>query len=442
MAERAASVVAKPVHAASSPTSLLQRKCACGTHAMGGGECAECGKKRPAGVQAKPRISEPGDIYEQEADRVADEVLTASTRSKVATASPLIQRSAGRSTGGVMETLPVSVGHTLANSGVALEAALRQDMEQRFGYDFSAVRVHTDTRAEASAWAMNARAYTLGNHIVFGERSFNPASREGRHLLAHELTHVVQQTASRSGGGPVRAVAAPTMPMRAPSALPMGVFQYDRSSFSDRFDAEVDTRNHRVALIMRLAINDAVDGSAQEVKQDRIRKFFASAKEAIEKAWRDTSFVLKSNCAADTYAIHVELSLDYANPHHTITLWSNLGERSNATNWQMGDTEAKVSNSPVLKDEKKPPVKSNIQDATFSQVPVVHEFGHLIGLQHALCSRDDDRCYGVTFEQKNDLMGRGSAITPRDLQPFIDIMKRYGQDNLPKECNVWTVVAA
>jgi len=410
---------------------------------MGGGECTECGKQRAAGIQAKPRVSEPGDSYEQEADRVADAVMAASAHVPVAAAPPLIQRATGPSNGSALETLPPSVGHTLASAGSPLDATLRSDMEQRFGYDFSAVRVHTDAHAEASAWAMNARAYTLGNHIVFGEPGFRPASSEGRHLLAHELTHVVQQTAP-SGKGAIH-TAAPAVPMRAPakaSALPQGMYHYDRSNFSDRFDAEVDTRNHRVALIMGIAINDAVDGSAPEVKQQRIQTFFASAKEVIEKSWRDTSFVLKSNCAADVYAIHVDLSLDYNNLHHTITLWSNQGERSKADNWQMGDTEAKVRDSAVLKDEKKPPSKANMQNARFSQVPVVHEFGHLIGLQHPLCARDDDRCYGVTYQQKNDLMGYGSAITPRDMEPFIDIMKRYGQDNLPRECNVWTAVAA
>ena len=67
----------------------------------------------------------------------------------------------------------------------------------------------------------------------------------------------------------------------------------------------------------------------------------------------------------------------------------------------------------------------------------MHEFGHLMGLEHPLCNGSDDRCYGMTFEQKNDLMGYGSEITPRDYQPLIRVMERYGQDHLPGTCNVW-----
>jgi hypothetical protein len=67
-------------------------------------------------------------------------------------------------------------------------------MEQRFGQDFSAVRVHSGAVAEQSALEANAYAYTAGHHIVFGAKRFAPGTHEGRRLLAHELTHVVQQS--------------------------------------------------------------------------------------------------------------------------------------------------------------------------------------------------------------------------------------------------------
>jgi hypothetical protein len=71
-------------------------------------------------------------------------------------------------------------------------------MEQRFSHDFSRVRVHSDTAAQQSAQDVKANAYTVGHNIVFGADRFAPATHEGRRLLAHELTHVVQQ--SGSGG--------------------------------------------------------------------------------------------------------------------------------------------------------------------------------------------------------------------------------------------------
>ena len=70
---------------------------------------------------------------------------------------------------------------------------MRADMEARLGFDFSNVRVHTDDRAADSASAVRARAYTVGDHVVFSHGAYAPGTQEGRHLLAHELVHVMQQ---------------------------------------------------------------------------------------------------------------------------------------------------------------------------------------------------------------------------------------------------------
>lgn len=88
---------------------------------------------------------------------------------------------------------PPSVDRTLASSGQPLSPTLRQDMEQRFGHDFSRVRVHSGAYASQSAAEINANAYTVGHDIVFGAGRFRPGTQEGKRLLAHELTHVVQQ---------------------------------------------------------------------------------------------------------------------------------------------------------------------------------------------------------------------------------------------------------
>ncbi len=81
----------------------------------------------------------------------------------------------------------------LRGGGVPLGNELRGFFEPRFGHDFSDVRVHADDRAAGVAGAVNARAFTLGNDIVFGPGQFSPATSDGRRLVAHELTHVVQQ---------------------------------------------------------------------------------------------------------------------------------------------------------------------------------------------------------------------------------------------------------
>jgi hypothetical protein len=163
-------------------------------------------------IQAKLAINQPGDAFEQEADRVADQVLAAPAHAGVMRAPARIRRLAGQSAE-PMDAAPASVDQALAIPGRPLEPALRQDMEKRFGYDFSRVRIHSGAAAEQSARDVDAHAYTLGQDIVFGAGGFAPGTQEGRRLIAHELTHVVQQ-------GPLGQVA----PQANPS-MPSGVIR-------------------------------------------------------------------------------------------------------------------------------------------------------------------------------------------------------------------------
>jgi hypothetical protein len=155
-----------------------------------------------------PAVS-PRDIYEREADRVADQVMAAPTRANISSAPLQIQRFSEPSPGQV-DAAPASVGQALASPGRPLESVLRQDMEQRFGYHFSDVRVHTGAAAEQSARDVHARAYTMGHHIVFGAGRFAPGTTEGRRLIAHELTHVAQMSAF---GSPPSLTAALGLPI-------------------------------------------------------------------------------------------------------------------------------------------------------------------------------------------------------------------------------------
>jgi hypothetical protein len=143
-------------------------------------------------MQAKLKINEPGDSYEQEADRIAGQVLATPADNGVS-GTARIQRVAGQSASETL-TAPASVEQAVAGSGQPLDDTLRREMEQRFGYDFSRVCVHIGAAAEQSARDVNARAYTLGENLVFGAGEYKPGTRQGRRLLAHELTHVVQQS--------------------------------------------------------------------------------------------------------------------------------------------------------------------------------------------------------------------------------------------------------
>jgi hypothetical protein len=104
-------------------------------------------------------------------------------------------------TPGAPSAVPRSVREVLRSAGEPLDAATRAYMEPRFGHDFSEVRVHADARAAEAASSIDARAFTSGRSIVFGDGEYAAQTQPGRQLLAHELTHVVQQGAGnwRSG---------------------------------------------------------------------------------------------------------------------------------------------------------------------------------------------------------------------------------------------------
>ena len=197
MTRQLATQTQRPTPAALSRGGILQRQCeSCGQHTIAGGACAECGRKK-SGLQRKLIIGASNDPLEQEADLVADQVMAASAHPAVSGAPPRIQRFTGQVTE-EMDTAPASVDRVLASSGHPLEPALQQDMGQRFRHDFSRVRVHSGGAAEQSAREVNANAYTAGHNIVFGAGQFAPGTHKGRRLIAHELTHVVQQSGADS----------------------------------------------------------------------------------------------------------------------------------------------------------------------------------------------------------------------------------------------------
>ncbi len=148
-------------------------------------------KAAPRNARAKMVLSTPGDEYERQADQIADRVVGMQARS-------------GRAGGTAASPAPLLVDDALAAPGQPLDSGTRDFMEPRFGHDFSHVRVHSGTTAARSAQEVDARAYTVGHHIVLGAGQPATGTSEGRRLLAHELTHVVQQTgvggAKRSPG--------------------------------------------------------------------------------------------------------------------------------------------------------------------------------------------------------------------------------------------------
>jgi hypothetical protein len=166
--------------------------------------------------QAKLHVAPANDIYEKEADSVAEKVMrmpekgnqetilpsptpvTSVVQSKCANCEEKeVQRSASNTT--TTSEAPSLVTDAINRSGNALDPGTQSFMENRFGYNFSDVRVHHDTVAAKSAQAINALAYTSGNNIVFNRGQYSPGTESGKKLIAHELTHVVQQGQSSRG---------------------------------------------------------------------------------------------------------------------------------------------------------------------------------------------------------------------------------------------------
>jgi hypothetical protein len=167
-----------------------------------GGGCPRCG------LQRKLAINEPGDAFEREADQVADQVMRMADPNPPAdpllTAKPdsmqRLQRRANDPHGPA--SAPPIVHEVLRSPGQPLDVGTRAFMEPRFGRDFGQVRVHSDERAAESAQAVNALAYTVGRDIALASGQYKPETTQGRRLLAHELTHVVQQGGSASNVAP------------------------------------------------------------------------------------------------------------------------------------------------------------------------------------------------------------------------------------------------
>jgi hypothetical protein len=107
-----------------------------------------------------------------------------------------------------VDAAPASVHNVLGSAGSPLGADVRSFMESRFGEDFSRVRVHTDAQAAASANAVHARAYTVGSDIAFAAGAYTPGTPAGRRLLAHELTHTIQQQGGATTPAPTLQIGA------------------------------------------------------------------------------------------------------------------------------------------------------------------------------------------------------------------------------------------
>lgn len=181
------------------------------------------------GIHPKLKVSQPSDPSEQEADRIAEQIMRMSEPEPT---NPIVSKEIGwihrkctaydmEKEGEEMKQLKISrkpssksspqtsdyiateINNIRYSGGASLDTNTREFMEARFGHDFSSVRLHTDERAARSADSVNALAYAVGNHVVFGQGQYQPNTIEGRKILAHELTHTIQHETYDAGPTPL-----------------------------------------------------------------------------------------------------------------------------------------------------------------------------------------------------------------------------------------------
>jgi len=140
-------------------------------------------------------------------------------------------------TGAGPDLAPSIVHEVLRAPGQPLDPVARNFMEPRFGQDFSGVRIHANAEAADSARAVGALAYTYGNNIVFGPRQYAPESHTGRRLLAHELTHVIQQNRGFGVNRAIQRAGSPSSPTQTPAAAPTQTIAPSCTGHQDEINA-------------------------------------------------------------------------------------------------------------------------------------------------------------------------------------------------------------
>jgi|GEM_PF-6607186 len=211
--------------------------------------------RQPLYFPPKPIVNNPIDEYASKADTMEGRVMKMaqhsiqvrplslnSLKSKCAHCKDEESKVQGKELKGHEQaadhTLESYVGN-LYRGGQSLPSEVRNFYEPRFGYDFSNVKVHTDSVAAKSAQSINAVAYTSGNNIVFNIGQYSPATHGGKHLLAHELTHVVQQSSfNESVNRSVDRGKTPEIQRRVRRTMVTGCADHSENAFSDLNAAE------------------------------------------------------------------------------------------------------------------------------------------------------------------------------------------------------------
>ncbi len=222
-------------------------------------------------IQTKLTIGEPGDQYEEEADRMAEAVVQRLYAPKLERSQPMpavqpvvqreiesgddelqrswVQRRSDAVSGAASPELETEIQQA-RGGGQPLANSIRQPMEQAFGFDFSRVKIHADGQADQLNRSIQAKAFTTGQDVFFRQGAYDPGSRGGQELIAHELTHVVQQ----GGSSQVQSQSSPSVAQRTLQPLTIQRTPEDVWDHVDTLD-RVTTRDAKYILQMDFCSN-------------------------------------------------------------------------------------------------------------------------------------------------------------------------------------------
>jgi hypothetical protein len=351
-------------------------------------------------IQAKLQINQAGDQYEQEADRIADKIMRMPdkdsspehSQSQSAPLSesvtPVVQT---KSEGGAVASNVLSA-KTLPSQGGGspLDGGVRSFMQNRFGADFSDVKVHTDPQAVQLNRELKARAFTIGKDIYFDKGQYRPDSFEGKQLLAHELTHTLQQQGMS------------------------GLF-FQRKKYDGKDDAgfyEIDDEACTFDYHQDWYFNFA-DSNIAAADQPA---FMTSGKNQIESGWSGKYKLISGNktCPCGEAGFTVGLKLNTFNRQRE-------GKHGYTINVEK-DRDRSFTNplSSTIKMEEDADVPKNMGHTVPMDI-MSHEFGHTLGLQ------DEYNWWAALFGvpgsgDKSSLMHRGNDVKPWHYQHFADIL--------------------
>jgi hypothetical protein len=328
--------------------------------------------------------------------------------------------------------------------GQPLDGGVRQRMERAYGHDFGSVRVHAGERAATAARDSDALAFSTGSDVVFGAGQYRPGTPSGERLIAHELAHVVQ----RGGGGgtagvpalevdadraaaavvaghapavrhraaagpPLRqgAAAAPAVAPPEPAPLEPVVPKAHAGPYGN-VDAVYDRRIAWLTVVMKVKFcqDDSIQRWPSRARFDQFVREFA---ETVSRRWSFRHFLVPTgDPAGEPPRVAVRMQVQPVD-----TDWHAIA------NVRYSDDYQQSSANTVGADLD----QADTEDRGFliPQTPAQHEFGHMLGLDHIAAGKvppKSDEEYGRNREERADVMGEGSYVSPRDYGIFARIL--------------------